>query len=48
MSISMPSPLRAAAAAFVIAAMPAAAIAETSEERHKRGEAVIPTIFEEP
>ena len=41
MNLSMPSPLRAAAAAFAIAAMPVPAIAETSEERRKRGEAVI-------
>ena len=44
MSLSMPSPLRAAAAAFVIAAMPAPTIAETSEERRKRGEAVIRSL----
>lgn len=44
MSIPMPSPLRAAAAAFAIAAMPAPAIAEPSEERRKRGEAVIRSL----
>lgn len=44
MTQSISSPLRAAAAAFAIAAMPAAAIAETSEERRKRGEAVIRSL----
>lgn len=44
MTRSMPSPLRAAAAAFAIAAMPAPAIAETIEERRKRGEAVIRSL----
>ena len=41
MTISRQSPLRAAATAFAIAVMPAPAIAESSEERRKRGEAVI-------
>jgi 4-carboxymuconolactone decarboxylase len=44
MNMSMPSSLRAAAAAFAIAAMPAPAFAETSEERRKRGEAVIRSL----
>lgn len=44
MSKSIPSPLRAAAAAFAIAAMPAPVIAETSDERRKRGEAVIRSL----
>ena len=44
MTLSMPAPLRAAAAAFAIAAMPASAIAESSEERRKRGEAVIRSL----
>lgn len=44
MSLSMPSPLRAAAAAFAIAAMPAPTLAESSDERRKRGEAVIRSL----
>ncbi|WP_442896392.1 carboxymuconolactone decarboxylase family protein [Bosea sp. CCNWLY174] len=44
MSKSIPSPLRAAAAAFAIAAMPAPVIAESSDERRKRGEAVIRSL----
>lgn len=44
MNMSMPSQLRAAAAAFAIAAMPAPAIAESSEERRKRGDAVIRSL----
>lgn len=44
MTLSMPSPLRAAAAAFAIAAIPAPTIAETSEERRERGEAVIRSL----
>lgn len=44
MTRAMPSPLRAAAAAFAIAAMPAPAIAESSEDRRKRGEAVIRSL----
>lgn len=44
MSKSIPSPLRAAAAAFAIVAMPAPVIAETSDERRKRGEAVIRSL----
>ncbi len=44
MTLSMPAPLRAAAAAFAIAAMPAPAIAESSEERRKRGEAVVRSL----
>lgn len=41
---SISSPLRAAAAAFAIVAMPVPAIAEPSEERRKRGEAVIRSL----
>jgi 4-carboxymuconolactone decarboxylase len=44
MSKSIPSPLRAAAAAFAIVAMPAPVIAESSDERRKRGEAVIRSL----
>ncbi|RXT57396.1 4-carboxymuconolactone decarboxylase [Bosea sp. Tri-44] len=44
MTMSMQSPLRAAAAAFAIAVMPAPAIAESSEERRKRGEAVVRSL----
>jgi 4-carboxymuconolactone decarboxylase len=44
MTQSISSPLRAAAAAFAIAAMPAPAVAETSEERRKRGDAVIRSL----
>jgi 4-carboxymuconolactone decarboxylase len=44
MTQSISSPLRAAAAAFAMATMPAPAIAETSEERRKRGEAVIRSL----
>jgi 4-carboxymuconolactone decarboxylase len=44
MTLSMPSPLRAAAAAFAIAAIPAPTIAETSEDRRERGEAVIRSL----
>lgn len=44
MSKSIPSPLRAAAAAFAIMAMPAPVIAESSDERRKRGEAVIRSL----
>lgn len=41
---TMRSPLRAAAAAFAIAALPAPANAESSEERRKRGEAVVRSL----
>lgn len=44
MSKSIPSSLRAAAAAFAIVAMPAPVIAESSDERRKRGEAVIRSL----
>lgn len=44
MSKTISSPLRAAAAAFAIVAMPAPVIAETSDERRKRGEAVIRSL----
>lgn len=44
MTMSRQSRLRAAAAAFAIAAMPAPASAESSEERRKRGEAVIRSL----
>ncbi|MCP4560213.1 MAG: carboxymuconolactone decarboxylase family protein [Bosea sp.] len=40
----MPSALRTAAAAFAIAAIPIPAIAESSDERRKRGEAVIRSL----
>jgi 4-carboxymuconolactone decarboxylase len=44
MPLSMQSPLRAAAAAFAIVAMSAPAIADSSEERRKRGEAVVRSL----
>ncbi|SEK26640.1 4-carboxymuconolactone decarboxylase [Bosea lupini] len=44
MSKTISSPLRAAAAAFAIVAMPAPVIAESSDERRKRGEAVIRSL----
>ena len=44
MSKTISSPLRAAAAAFAIVAIPAPIIAETSDERRKRGEAVIRSL----
>ncbi|WP_436148565.1 carboxymuconolactone decarboxylase family protein [Bosea sp. LjRoot90] len=44
MTMSIQSPLRAAATAFAIAVMPAPAIAESSEERRKRGEAVVRSL----
>jgi 4-carboxymuconolactone decarboxylase len=44
MPLSMQSPLRAAAAAFAIAATSAPAIADSSEERRKRGEAVVRSL----
>jgi 4-carboxymuconolactone decarboxylase len=44
MTLSMPSPLRAAATAFTIAVMPAPATAETSQERRKRGAAVVRSL----
>jgi 4-carboxymuconolactone decarboxylase len=44
MTMSRQSPLRAAAAALAIAAMPMPALAESSEERRKRGEAVVRSL----
>lgn len=44
MTMSRQAPLRAAAAAFAIAAMPVPAGAESSDERRKRGEAVIRSL----
>jgi 4-carboxymuconolactone decarboxylase len=44
MPLSMQSQLRAAAAAFAIVAMSAPAIADSSEERRKRGEAVVRSL----
>ena len=44
MTLSMQSPLRAAAAAFAIAVTPAPAIAEPIEDRRKRGDAVIRSL----
>ncbi len=44
MSKTISSPLRAAAAAFAIVAMPAPVIAESSDERRKRGETVIRSL----
>ncbi|WP_346359198.1 carboxymuconolactone decarboxylase family protein [Bosea sp. (in: a-proteobacteria)] len=44
MILAMPSALRTAAAAFAIAAIPIPAIAESSDERRKRGEAVIRSL----
>ena len=41
---SISSPLRTAAAAFAIAAMPVPASAESSDERRKRGEAVVRSL----
>lgn len=44
MTLAIPSPLRTAAAAIAIAAMPVPASAESSDERRKRGEAVIRSL----
>lgn len=41
MTLSMPTPLRAAATALAIVAMPAPVSAESTEERRRRGAAVV-------